>query len=376
MKTLRLIPVLAILIAMMFVVSCSKDENTPAPLVKITGKVTFKDPAGATANAAGAVVYLATGSVATTTYEQSTIADANGAYSFSNLSANSYFVNSVYKTDNKNVNGRLNGVTFTTLEGAIVTVADIDVTQDLALVSVGQSGTGIGPLVGNYVWDVATSKFLQSTASGVWQIDAAHSMVTFEFPYRGAEGDFNGSFKQINKFVVNFDPANLATSSIDVEVDMSSVDTRTPGGRDNLATVTDNPTFSPATLFTKLGCISGTFGIATDAPITTGAPSQPITTSANRYAKFKSTSIEKYGNGYVAKGNLIFYGVTLPINMMFVRIPDWVDAPISGTSNGRTYSGFEGKFQFSPSADFGIKNSSLNAAIVKIQVSIIGYKLP
>lgn len=375
MKTLKLIPTLTLLVTMLFVVQCSKDE-TPDPLVKITGKISFTNPAGQTANAAGAVVYLATGSVATTTYEQSTIADANGTYTFSNLPANSYFVNSVYKTDNKNVTGRLDGVTFTTLEGAVVTVSNVDVAQDLTLVSIGQSGTGIGPVVGNYIWDAASSKFLQNTASGVWQIDAAHSMVNFEFPYRGAEGDFNGSFKQINKFVVNFDPANLTTSTIDVEVDMASIDTRTPGGRDNLTTVASNPSFDPTTLFTKLGCVAGTFGYTTDAPITTGAPSQLITTSANRYAKFKSTSIEKYGNGYIAKGNLIFYGVTLPINMMFVRIPDWVDAPISGTTNGRTYSGFEGKFQFSPSADFGIKNSSLNAAAVKIQISIVGYKLP
>ncbi len=366
MKSLRLISTLTLLFTMVFVMRCSKDE-APAPLVKMSGKITFTDPSGQTANAAGAIVYMATGAVATTNYEQSTVADANGAYSFTNLAPNSYYINAVYKTDNKNTTARLTGLTFTSDAGAIVAVDKADVTQDLALVSKGQ-GTAVEALTANYTWTGTAFANNPSTA-GTWQLDAAHSPVSFEFPYRGTQGDFSGSFSQINKFVVNFDPANLSGSSIDVEVDMASVNTRTPGGRDNRTTVADTPTFGPATLFTELGCIAGTFGITADNATPTDAAPQPITTSTNRYAKFKSTSISTYGDGYLAKGNLIFHGFTVPINLYFKASAPWLD-----TSNNRKYSGFEGMFTMAPKKDFGITSTSVNDAVLNIEISIVMYK--
>src|SRR6478609_1096427 len=184
MKTIKLIPILTLLFTMVFVMRCSNDE-TPAALVKLTGKITYMDPAGQTGNAAGAVVYLATGTAATTTYEQSTIADANGLYTFSNLPANSYYINSVFKTDNKNVNARLTGMSFTSAEGAIIAITNVDATQDLALTSVGQSGATIEALAVNYTWTGTAFANNPSTAAGTWQIDALHSPVQFEFPYRG-----------------------------------------------------------------------------------------------------------------------------------------------------------------------------------------------
>lgn len=361
MKTIRLIPTLTLLIAMLFVVSCSEDEK---PLVKLTGKITFTDPTGASANAAGAVVYLATGSVATTTYEQSTIADANGMFTFSNLAPNSYYINSVYQTDNKNKTARLDGLTFTTAEGAVVTVGESDVTQDLALVSVGQTGATIEALAVNYAWTGTTF-----ANTGAWTYDATHSPVSFEFPYRGQEAEFVGAFSQLSKFVVNFDPANLAGSTIDVELDAASINTRAPGGRDNRTTVADNPLFSPLTQFTELGCIMGTFNITADNATPTDAAPQTITLDADRYAKFKSTSIAKYGDGYVAKGNLVFHGFTVPIELLFKAAPAWLD-----TSNNRKYSGFEGKFMMAAKKDFGITSTSVNDAVLRIQISIVVYK--
>jgi polyisoprenoid-binding protein YceI len=367
MKTIKLIPILTLVFTMLFVISCS-DNETPAPLVKLTGKVTYTDPSGQTANAAGAVVYLATGTAATTTYEQSTIADANGAYTFSNLPANSYYINSVFKTDNKNLAARLTGMTFTSAEGAIVVIAAVDATQDLTLTSIGQSGSTIEALTLNYTW-TGTAFANNPTTAGTWQLDALHSPVQFEFPYRGNEAEFSGGFSQINKFVVNFDPANLATSSIDVEVDMASINTRTPGGRDNRTTVADVPTFAPNTLFTELGCIAGTFGITADNATPTEAVPQTITIDTDRYAKFKSTSIAKYGDGYVAKGNLVFHGFTVAIDLFFKAVPVWLDS-----SNNRKYSGFEGKFVMAPKKDFGITSTSINDAVLNIQISIVVYK--
>jgi len=359
MKTKRLVPILTLLVTMLFLVQCSEDEK---PLVKLTGLVTYTDPTGATANAAGAVVYLAAGSVATTTYEQSTIADANGVFTFFSLAPNSYYINAVYKTDNKNLSGRLDGLNFTTAEGAIVTVGETDATQDLALVSIGQSGATFEALAVNYAWNGTAY-----ANTGAWTYDATHSPIFFEFPYRGQVGDFGGAFSQLSKYVVNFDPANLATSTIDVEVDVASINTRNAGGRDPRTTVADNPPFNPTTLFTEYGCIFGTFGI-TAAAIPTDAVPQTID-DVDRYATFKSTSIVKFGDGYVAKGNLKFNGFTVPVNLQFKQAPVWLDP-----SNNRKYSGFEGKFTMAAKKDYGITSSSVNDAIVKIQISIVNYK--
>jgi polyisoprenoid-binding protein YceI len=338
-------------------------------LVKISGKITYTDPAGAAANAVGALVYLAKSATPTTTYDQSTIANANGSYSFSNLSAGTYFLNATFFTDNKNVTGRLDGLNFTTTEGAIVTVASADVTQDMTLVSVGQSGATIEALAVNYGWDPNALPSPAYTNTGAWTYDATHSPIAFEFPYRANEADFVGAFSQLSKFVVNFDPANLGTSTIDVEVDVTSINTRAPGGRDNRTTVADNPSFNPTTLFTELGCIMGTFGITADNATPSEAEPQPITADPDRYAKFTSTSIATFGDGYVAKGNLIFHGATVPIELWFKAVPAWLDA-----SNNRKYSGFEGRFLMDAKNDFAITSSSVNEAILKIHISIVLYK--
>ena len=366
MKTVRTISIITLLLTMLCTVRCSKTD-TPAAvaLVKLSGKVMYTSPTGTSANAAGAIVYLAKSAVATTTYDQSTIADATGAYTFTNLSAGIYFVNAVFKTDNKNIASRLDGLIFTTLAGAITTVAAVNVTQDLALISVGQSGATIEALAANYAWN-GTSAFANT---GAWIYDAAHSPIAFEFPYRGQEAEFVGAFSQLSKFVVNFDPANLAGSTIDVEVDVASINTRAPGGRDNRTTVADNPAFNPLTQFTELGCTMGTFNITADNAVPTDLAPQPITLNANRYAKFGSTSIAKYGDGYVAKGNLVFRASTVPIELLFKVVPAWLDV-----TNNRKYSGFEGKFLMAAKRDFGVTSSSINDALLKIQVSIVLYK--
>ncbi|MEK6781063.1 MAG: YceI family protein [Bacteroidota bacterium] len=380
MKTIKLISAgLILFFTMIFMVQCSDDPAPapvePAPLVKISGKVTFTNEAGTAANAAGAIVYLAKGATATTNFDQTTIANANGDYEFVNLDTGSYYLNATFYTANKNVTGRLDGLNFTTEAGAVVAAA-ADVTQNLTLVSVGQSGSTLEVLGANYAWDpnalaadgvTPAPKFVNT---GTWTYDATHSPIAFEFSYRANEADFIGAFPQLSKFNVNFDPANLSTSTIDVEVDVASINTRAPGGRDNTTTVAINPSFNPASLFTKLGCIMGTFGITADGGGTpTEAAPLLITEDPDRYAQFTSTSIAKFGDGYVAKGNLVFHGFTVPIDLWFKAVPAWLDA-----SNNRKYSGFEGKFLMDAKNDFGITSTSVNDAIIRIQISIVLYK--
>src|SRR5690242_5025782 len=106
MKKYNLSLGLTLLFLLLFVTRCSK-TNDAAPLVGISGKVTFTNMNGQTANAAGAVVYIAKSATATTTYDQNTTAGADGSYSFSNLPAGDYYLNCIYDSDNKNTSARM-----------------------------------------------------------------------------------------------------------------------------------------------------------------------------------------------------------------------------------------------------------------------------
>ena len=171
---------------------------------------------------------------------------------------------------------------------------------------------------------------------------------------------------------------NSATIIADAEIDVASFNTRSAGGRDPRTTIIDNPAFNPNTLFTEYGCVFGTFGILADGdPGPTPGPANPpteanpqkVTVDTDRYAKFTSSSIAKYGDGYVAKGNLVWRGFSVPIDLLFKQSPAWLD-----TSNNRKYSGFEGKFTMAAKSAYGINSSSVNDALIKIQISIVVYK--
>lgn len=351
-----------LIFTLLVVVRCGEDETIP-PLVSVSGKVTFTNAAGTVANARGAVVTLAN---ATTSTNLTTIANASGDYLFTELSAGSYTLTAVYYTENKNVSGRFEGLTFTTFAPETIEVAAIDVVKDLTLTSAGQ--TGLEVLAANYVWNPSATPNPTYSNTGALVYDAVHSTLNFEFPYRNWPSDFTGSFSQLSKVLINFDPANLGTSTFDIEVDVASINTRSPGGRDNRLTTVDTPTYSPASMFTELGCTMGTFGITANAAATDASP-QLMTTNTNRYARFVSTSVVKLGDGYVAKGNVTFRGITKPTDIWFKGVPPWTDP-----SNNRRYSGFEGRFIMNAKADYGVISSNITDAPVKIQFGIVLYK--
>ncbi|MEQ9415161.1 MAG: hypothetical protein RIF39_15105, partial [Cyclobacteriaceae bacterium] len=67
----------------------------------------------------------------------------------------------------------------------------------------------------------------------------------------------------------------------------------------------------------------------------------------------------------LAKGNLTFNGLSVPMELWFKTI-----APlVSGTSK-RT--GFEGRFLMNAKGDFGINSGSVEDAILTITISIFG----
>ncbi len=359
MKTTRIILLLVFVSGLLFTVGCGDDEATPDPLVAVKGKVTYSNANGVATNAPGAVVYLTN---TATTVRISSISNASGDYEFMNVSPGAYTLTASYFSDNKNTAARFDGLNFATADPVSVTVASTDVTQDLALASTGQ--TGIETLAANYSWN--GSAYVQA---GSWTYDVTHSPVNFELPYRqNVAADFNGTFSQLSKVVINFDPNNLATANIDVEIDVASFNTRSAGGRDPRTTIDDTPPFNPNTLFKELGCVMGTFGIAADGGTPSDANPLPITTT-RRYAQFKSTSVVKMGDGYVAKGNLTFLGVTKATDIWFKVVAPWTDP-----SNNRRYSGFEGRFMMNAKADFAVNSSSVNDAKVKVQISMVLYK--
>lgn len=360
MKTLKLISFFTLLFSLLVTVRCSEEDARPLTLGTLSGAVTYPNTLGTQSAAPKAVVILMG-----TDGALISITGDDGLYSFPNLKPGEYDLSASFYAEPVVSNARMNGLDFATAADVKVQIGSTAVEQALTMVSIGQSGTAIEALAANYAWN-GTSAFANT---GAWIYDAVHSALQFEFPFRGNQGDFVGAFGQVNKFAVNFDPANPASSTIDVEVDLASVNTRTPGGRDNRTTVADNPSFNPLTNFTELGCIAGTFGITADNATPTDVAPQPITQDADRYAKFASASIEKYGNGYLAKGNLIFHGFTVPIELWFKAVPAWLDA-----SNNRRYSGFEGKFLMDAKNDFGITSSSVNDAVLRIQISIVLYK--
>lgn len=350
MKTLRSFSILLTLFFVLgLVVQCS-DDPAPIDLSTISGKVTYPNASAAQIAAPGAVVTLFS---TTPVVNMQTTTDADGNFSFNNLEAATYTLAAYYDTDNTNNAGRLSGLRFT-IAPTEVEITNVDVAQDLALVSSGQ--TGIPVIDINLAWDGAAF-----ANTGSWTYDQTHSPIQFEFPYRDNVAEFVGAFSQVSNLVVNFDPANLANSSIVAEVDLASISTRSLGGRDPKLVGGANA-YDPNSMVETMGCIMGTFGVSADGAL----PSK--ITSAARYAKFTSTSIVAYGDGYLAKGNLEFHGVSKAVEMWFKAETPWNN----GAATPVLYSGFEGRF-YMGKTDFNVNSSSVGEQI-RVQISIVATK--
>jgi len=377
MKKLRIISSVGLIFFLMVAIRCSDSSTSnPSPsLFDLTGTVTYPNTSGVATPAVGATVTLLTPSSGVLV----TLADNTGKYAFLNLENGSYSLSSTYYAVPTNTGGRLDGLNFATESDASISISSADLAKDLSLVSTGQTGASVEPIVIDYQWSTGTSAYVNA---GAYTYDGTHSPITFTFPYRGNEADFIGAFAQLSKLLVSVDPANPSAGTISAEVDMASVNTRTAGGRDpviqNGANETGTPNnyqFSPETMFSVMGCISGTFGITADGTL----PSLIVNDNGDRYAQFNVVAggISKYGDGYVAKGNLTWRGFTVPIEMWFKLSPKWIDAPSAGngSSNNRTYSGFEAKFLMDPYNKFNIRSSSVNEAIIRINISVVAYHL-
>ena len=337
MRTIKFLSTLAaITFVAVFFVRCSEDEPA-APVVNygISGTVTYPDFNGTASPAGGAVVYLKVGDASGVSFDFSTIADASGNYTFAELVDGSYFVFANYDTQNtNNPGGRMAGVIFGA-EGVVVAVEGAVTTQDLALVSMGQ----------------ADAFAVNSFTGGDWNNDWSHSNIDFSFPYDGSNATYTGSFKLEETFV-NFDPFNLGASSIEATIDVLTIHTDSPGGRDALYNSDGTLWQDATTMAYNLGCVHGYLGMANDDP-----------TDANRYSTFKSTKIEAYGDGYLATGAFTVNGVTADVSMFFKFYPGFI-AEVTERGTGvvlgdRQYSSFQGSFDFAAFQVFGIESGHI-----------------
>jgi len=339
MKKVNLFSKLAtMMLALVFITSCEKEVikevetivevEVEATTYTISGVVTYPDFGGTATNADGAVVYLKIGAASGVTYDASTIADASGNYTFSGLSDGSYFVFANYDTENtNNPGGRINGIIFGG-EGGVVEVAAANATANIDLVSLGQADA------------FAVNNF----EGGDWSADWGHSNIDFSFPYDGELSTYTGSF-ELTETYIDFDPFDLAASKIEATIDVLTITTDSPGGRDPLYN-SDGTLWQDVDGLYNLGCVHGYLGMENDNP-----------ESDNRYSTFKSTSIEAYGDGYLATADFTVNGVTAPVSMFFKFVPGFEGTNRSGDPT--QYSSFEGSFDFAPFQVFGIASGSI-----------------
>lgn len=152
---------------------------------------------------------------------------------------------------------------------------------------------------------------LADALPGAYVCDTLHSQVSFSVPVAGGLAHLGGRFDKF-QVKVNYNPTNLARSSVNASIDVKSLNTGAPG-RD--------------------GHTLGKDGFY-----------------ASKYPKitFESTRIEKDGKNFKALGNLSMRGVTKPITIPFKQ---------TGTrplGEKMSLIGFEGQFSLNRQ-DYGLK---------------------
>ena len=341
---------------------CKKETTTETVYDSgkaISGLVKYPDYNNAMVIAKGAVVYLYSGTSATGTLVGTTFADASGKYTFSHLAAGSYFLTSKYNTENSNFKN-INGINFVTNPGYGVSLADVDLTKDIDLVSYVSAPTSL-----NISLDSTQNGYRQVT----WEI---HSKMDFTFPDHVTGAELPGGFNvfKVDRFA--FDAANPTSTKNHISgyVTLSSINTFEPV-RDELAE----------------GCVRKTLGVDT-LNATTPIPETDT-------ARFTSTSIERYGDGYLAHGTLTaFYksdgntpgypidsanGYTGPYNQMVTKNCDLYfvyqghNLYPSGANYKRCFI-FEGQFVIKPLTDYYISSSHFGTGdiLVRTHVQFLG----
>ncbi len=322
--------------------NCSKDTGTK--VANVMGTVTLPDNTAA----AGAVVTISSLPNAAKVLTR-VVADSSGKFTIIGVQDGTYYLSAKYNTQNtNNLKDASLGYNFTSANEAQIKPSGSDLTQDIALVSVGQSGTTV--------------------VDNTWTCDTIHSEVEFAFPYDSANAVFTGKFTGFHMKAFTFDGANPANTVIDAVVDITTSESGAPtvidtvkkkivGGRDGLNGCIAQHTFqvkcTPADTFFK-----GVY-----------RPTSVI--SPTGIAEFSSPAgtVAAYGDGYVAHGNLTFHGFTKSIDLYFHYIPGFVK-PATSTAAATTYVSFTGFFDMKALADFNIVTASVGGNAVHLTTNL------
>lgn len=340
-KSLLILTVVVASISMVMY-NCSKDSGVK--IANVTGVVSLSD----NSVAAGAIVTISSQPNAAKILTR-VVADSAGKFIIIGVQNGTYYLSAKYNTQNtNNLKDASLGINFTTANEAQIKPNGSDLTQDLALISVGQSGTTV--------------------IDNTWACDTIHSEVEFAFPYDSANATFTGKFMGFHPKTFTFDGTNPASTVIDVVVDITTSESGAPtvidtvhkkivGGRDGLNGCIAQHTFQvqcvPADTFFK-----GVY-----------RPSAVI--SPTGIAEFSSPAgtVAAYGDGYVAHGNLTFHGFTKSVDLYFHYIPGFVK-PATSTSTAVTYVSFTGFFDMKALADFNIVTASFGSSTVHLTTNL------
>ena len=181
----------------------------------------------------------------------------------------------------------------------------------------------------------------ETTSGNDFAIDKTHSNVNWKTLYQGGVAYLNGKFNSFN-IHVNFDEADASKINISAWVSLSSFNTGEPG-RDSYGK-----------------CGPGYMGVVFDT--VSQSPVQLAPRGTTDTARFASTSVVKYGDGYLVKGDLTFKGVTKEVTMP-MKYTGMVPYE-SSTGSKRLYAGLEGEFTFLAKTDYGVSSSSIADEVI------------
>ena len=183
---------------------------------------------------------------------------------------------------------------------------------------------------------LAALTFQTASAADNYEIDMAHSSIEFSVKHMMVT-NVKGTFDTFSGTML-FDPDNIENSSVDISIDVSSVNTRNQKRDDHLRS-------------------ADFFDAEKHAAIT-----------------FKSDKVMKKGDGYVVSGTLVLHGVSKKIDIPFI-----LNGPVQNPW-GKTAIGIELEYKLNRK-DFGLEwNKTMdNGGVVvgdevKIEINIEATK--
>jgi len=349
----------AISLIALIMYNCTKSsDSTTVSTTTVSGTVTYNT----TSNATGAIVVLSNDKMAASVITR-VIADSTGKFVIAGLTAGTYYLSAKYITGNTNLKdaGTGAGMTFVTDSAIMVTANGTKIMQNINMSNI----TG------------GTAQIVWSTLSKQWALDQVHSRIGFSFPYDSVQANFYGFFSNWGFNSFSFNQANLAASSFNAWVDITSGNTGAPttvidnnqpatdtmiGGRDGIdgcmakSEFQVKPTFAdtfPHTFVNKLGHDTTVKYIYNPAASILLTPATTVDggliPSAKATFVCAAGGITAYGDGYVAAGQFTFHGVTKTVNLYF----HYIQSP-----SKLTEVSFSGYFDFNPSVNYAMPRSS------------------